>query len=55
MMTPATISCLAGTHNPSELMDQRKEALERWATHIAGIVALLPESVVGLPRKQRRK
>jgi hypothetical protein len=36
---PGTRSGVAGTYNRSELMDQRKEALERWATHIAGIVA----------------
>ena len=29
--------------------------LERWATHVAGIVAPLPENVVSLPRKRRRK
>jgi hypothetical protein len=34
-----TRSGVAGTHNRSEFMDERKEALERWATHIAGIVA----------------
>jgi len=39
----------------SELMDERKEALERWATHVAGIVAPLPVNVVSLPRKRRRK
>ena len=50
-----TRSGVAGTHSPKELMDQRKKALERWATHIAGIVAPLLESVVGLPRKWRRK
>ena len=46
---------IAGTYNRSELMDERKEALERWATHVAGIVAPLPENVVSLPRKRRRK
>ena len=40
-----TRSGVAGTYNRSELMDQRKEALERWATHVAGIVAPLPENV----------
>jgi hypothetical protein len=34
-----TRSGVAGTYNRSELMDERKEALERWATHVAGIVA----------------
>ena len=46
---------VAGTYNRSELMHERKEALERWATHVAGIVAPLPENVVSLPRKRRRK
>ena len=50
-----TRSGVAGTYNRSELMDERKEALERWATHVAGIVAPLPENVVSLPRKRRRK
>jgi hypothetical protein len=50
-----TRSGVAGTYNRSELMDEHKEALERWATHVAGIVAPLPENVVSLPRKRRRK
>jgi Site-specific recombinase XerD len=33
-----TRSGVAGIYNRSELMDERKEALERWATHVAGIV-----------------
>ena len=50
-----TRSGVAGTYNRSELMDERKEALERWATHVAGIVAPLPDNVVSPPRKRRRK
>jgi hypothetical protein len=50
-----TRSGVAGNYNRSELMDERKEALERCATHVAGIVAPLPENVVSLPRKRRRK
>ena len=46
---------VAGTYNRTELLDERKAALERWATHVAGIVAPLPENVVSLPRKRRRK
>jgi integrase len=49
-----TRSGVAGTYNRSELMDERKEALQRWATHVAGIVALRPENVVILPRTRRR-
>ena len=41
-----TRSGVAGTYNRSELMDERKEALERWATHVAGIVAPLPENTL---------
>ena len=37
---------VAGTYNRSELMDERKEALERWATHVVGIVAPLPENAL---------
>jgi hypothetical protein len=48
-------SGVAGTFNRSELMDERKEALVCWATHVAGIAALRPENVVSLPRKRRRK
>ena len=50
-----TRSGVAGTYNRSELMDERKEALERWATHVAGMVTPVPEKVVSLPRKRRRK
>jgi len=50
-----TRSGVAGTYNCSELMDERKEARERWATHVARIVAPLPENVVSLQRKRRRK
>jgi hypothetical protein len=32
-------SGVAGPYNRSRLMDERKEALKRWAAHIAGIVA----------------
>jgi hypothetical protein len=46
---------VAGVYNKAELIDERKEALERWARHVAGIVAPLPENVVSLPRKRRRK
>ena len=46
---------VAGTYNRSELMEERKEALERWATHVARIVAPRPGNVVSLPRERRRK
>jgi hypothetical protein len=50
-----TRSGVAGTPQPERAYGSAQEALERWATHIAGIVALLQESVVSLPRKQGRK
>jgi integrase len=46
---------IAGTYNKSELMPERREALERWSRHVAGLVS--PEStdkVVTLPRKRGR-
>jgi integrase len=46
---------VAGTYNRSELMDERKEALERWARHVQGLVAPGPENVVSLSRRGRRK
>jgi integrase len=35
---------VAGTHNRSELLPQRKAALERWATHVQGLVVPWPDS-----------
>lgn len=35
---------VAGTYNVEAYMKERKEALERWATHIASIVRLEPKS-----------
>ena len=47
---------VAGTYNRSELLPERKAALERWATHVQGLVAPWPDSVVSLPlRKGKRK
>jgi integrase len=46
---------VAGVYNKSELMPERREALERWSRHVAGLVS--PESahkVVTLPRKRGR-
>jgi integrase len=39
---------VAGTYNRSELMPERRTALERWAAHIAGIVSGRPAAVVPL-------
>jgi hypothetical protein len=47
---------VAGTYNRSELLPERKAALERWATHVQGLVVPWPDSVVSLPsRKGKRK
>jgi len=39
---------VAGIYNKSELLAERRAALERWAAHIAGIVSDKPGSVVSL-------
>lgn len=41
---------VAGVYNRSELLPERKAALERWAVHVAGIVSKQPSNVVPLPR-----
>jgi hypothetical protein len=47
---------VAGTYNRSELLPERKAALERWATHVRGLVVPWPDSVVTLSsRKGKRK
>lgn len=46
---------IAGVYNKSELMPERREALERWSRHVAGLVS--PEAadkVVTMPRKRGR-
>jgi integrase len=40
---------VAGIYNRSELLPERKTALERWAVHVAGIVSKQPSNVVRLP------
>ena len=47
---------VAGTYNRSELMPERREALERWSRHVAGLVS--PENadkVVALSRRRGRR
>jgi integrase len=39
---------IAGVYNKSELLPERRVALERWATHLQGLVAARPENVVSL-------
>jgi integrase len=41
---------IAGVYNRSELLPERRAALERWATHVAGLLARQP-NVVSLQRQ----
>lgn len=41
---------IAGVYNRSELMAERRAALERWANHVEGLVAGRPADVVPLAR-----
>lgn len=44
---------VAGIYNKSELLPERKAALERWAAHVAGLVSGGTDNVVALPRGGR--
>jgi integrase len=44
---------VAGIYNKSEMLPERREALERWATHVQGLVAPR-DNVVSLSGKRRR-
>jgi integrase len=46
-------SGVAGTYNRSELLDERREALKRWAAHVSGLVAP-QDNVVRLKPKRGR-
>jgi integrase len=41
---------VAGTYNRSELLAERRAALERWAAHVAGLVAEKPANVTPIRR-----
>ena len=43
---------VAGTYNRSELLPERKAALERWATHVQGLIG--PSSASIIPRPLRK-
>jgi hypothetical protein len=45
---------VAGVYNRSTLLSERKEALERWALHVAGIVERRPANVTRLAGKRAR-
>jgi hypothetical protein len=51
----STRSGVAGMYNRSELMDKRKEALERRATHVQGLVLPCQTARSLLSRKGKRK
>jgi integrase len=44
---------IAGVYNRSELLPERRAALERWATHVQGLVAARPENVVSLQGRRK--
>jgi integrase len=46
---------IAGVYNRSELMPERAASLERWASHVQGLVSGKPANVVDLAGKRRRK
>ena len=39
---------VAGTYNRSELLPERREALERWAAHVEGLVSGRPAKILPL-------
>jgi integrase len=45
---------VVGIYNRSQLLPERKEAFERWAAHVAGIVEQRPANVTPLKPKARR-
>ena len=44
---------IAGVYNRSELLDERRAALERWSLHVAGLVSGKPANVTQLAAKAR--
>jgi integrase len=46
---------VAGTYNKATLLPERKEALARWATHVAGIVEQRPANVTRLADKKKAR
>ena len=45
---------VAGVYNKSELMPERREALERWSRHVAGLVSPEAANIVAMPSKSKR-
>jgi hypothetical protein len=48
-------SGVAGTYNRSEMMPERRAALERWALHLAGVVAGEAPAPADLESERRRR
>jgi integrase len=46
---------IAGVYNKSELMPERRQALERWAAHVEGIVSDRPANIVAMPSQNKRR
>jgi integrase len=46
---------IAGVYNRSELLDERRAALERWSLHVAGLVSGKPANVTQLADKKARR
>jgi integrase len=44
---------VAGVYNRSELLPERKAALERWAAHVHGLVSPQPDNVVAIKRRRQ--
>jgi len=44
---------IAGVYNRSELLPERRAALERWAVQVQGIVSGKLANVLPMPRKRR--
>jgi integrase len=46
---------IAGVYNRSELLPERRDALERWAVQVQGIVSGKPANVLPMPRKRKSR
>jgi hypothetical protein len=46
---------IAGVYNKSELLDERRAALDRWSLHVAGLVSDKPANVTQLANKKARR
>ena len=44
---------IAGTYNRSQLLPERRAALERWANHVEGLVRGASADVISLAKRKR--